>query len=916
MPDPDQILLHTKLHRPRLQHDLVFRPRLVEWLNHDLDRPLTLVCAPAGFGKTTLVCSWLDGMENGKGRTTSLPSAWLSLDENDSDLNLFLRYLIAAVHTIFEDACAETLALLQARQQPPQNILFATLSNELEELPGEMILVLDDYHAIHGKEVHALLGELVRHWPRLLHLVLISRTGPPIPLGSLRAKNMVSEIRTRDLRFTPEETANYLRKTQFELLVQNALPLLEERFEGWPAGLHLAVLSLRSSDSQASVLSALSGENPNITGYLVDEVLAHQFPAIHSFLLKTSILDRFCASLCEAVAAETTAAWNARARLDSIERSELFIISLDNQREWYRYHRIFQELLQQRLVNELAADQVADLHRRASAWFEKHGLIDEALQHALAAGDFDLVAHQMSAGLRDVINREDRSTLERWLRMLPEEVIEQHPELLMIRAWALQFAWRLGQQAQVVRQVEELLDSETGALLAGSDVQHIRGQILLIKAEHAYFSNRCLEAIDLCRQVLELFPASWTFVRGGAMIYLSLSMRATGQAQEAERLLIKEYESYSDKGDIYGLFVLESLCFLYLHTGQLEKTRRVAQTLVQISASREMSLMKLWGDWFLGMVAYLQNDLQAAVQYFTPIAENRYIAQISPHRDAVAGLALIHQSRGESPEASQGVELISQFDMEQSGSEDNRTQSLRARLMLMQGNVDAAGAWADSLTGLPPDHAIMWLEEPQVTRARILVGRGTEKDLMLALQILDALEDIASRTHNTRYKIEILALRALALDVVGETSRAEADLKLAVELARPGSVTRIFIDLGRPMQEMLQRMAKQDPCPEMVGRLLDTFQETARLSAVDRLAQPVRPSVTAGESLPEPLTARELEILHLLRGPASVKEMAEQLHLSPATVKRHTINIYAKLGVNKRWKAVARAEELNLLPAG
>ena len=374
MPDPTQILLHTKLHRPRLQHDLVFRPRLVEWLNHDLDHPLNLVCAPAGFGKTTLVCSWLDGMENGKDRTTSLPSAWLSLDENDSDLNLFLRYFIAAVHTVFKDACAETLALLQARQQPPQNILFATLSNELEELPGEMILVLDDYHTIHGEEVHALLVEMVRHWPKPLHLVLISRTSPPIPLGSLRAKNMVSEIRTRDLRFTPEETANYLRKTQFDLLMHNALPLLEERFEGWPAGLHLAVLSLRSSDSQASVLSALSGENPNITGYLVDEVLAHQFPAVHGFLLKTSILDRFCASLCEAVAAETTAAWNARARLDSIERSELFILSLDNQREWYRYHRFFQELLQQRLVAEMSPDQVADLHRRASAWFEKHGL--------------------------------------------------------------------------------------------------------------------------------------------------------------------------------------------------------------------------------------------------------------------------------------------------------------------------------------------------------------------------------------------------------------------------------------------------------------------------------------------------------------------------------------------------------------
>ncbi len=914
MPDPNQILLHTKLHRPRLQHDLVFRPRLVEWLNHDLDRPLTLVCAPAGFGKTTLVCSWLEGMETGKDRSISLPSAWLSLDENDSDLNLFLRYFIAAVHTIFEDACAETLALLQARQQPPQNILFATLSNELEELPGEMILVLDDYHAIHGEEVHALLAEFVRHWPKLLHLVLISRTSPPIPLGSFRAKRMVSEIRTRDLRFTPEETASYLRKTEFDLLMHNALPLLEERFEGWPAGLHLAVLSLRSSDSQESVLLALSSENPNITGYLLDEVLSHQFPAVHGFLLKTSILDRFCASLCEAVAAETTAAWNARARLDSIERSELFIISLDNRREWYRYHRLFQELLQQRLVNEMTPDQVADLHRRASAWFEKHGLIDEALHHALAAGDFDLAAHQMSAGLRDVINREDRPTLERWLRLLPEETIQRHPELLMTRVWALEFLWRLDQQAQVIKQVESLLESKDGVTLPDDDLRMVRGQILGIRGQQAFFRNQTSLAIDLCRQGLSLLPPSWTFVRGGAMLYLGMSMQAGGQWLEAEQMLLKEYEAYGDKTDAYALMLLHSLCFIHLNNGQLDQTVRIAELMRKGALSSGVTIKKNWADWFLGVVRYQRNELAAAAAYFTEIVDNRYTAQISPYRDAVAGLALIHQTQGESAVASQWVESISQFDMEQSGSEDKRTGSLRARLELMQGHVDAAGAWADSLTGLPPDHAILWLEEPQVTRARILVSRGSKTDLRLALQILDALEDVASRTHNTRYRIEVLSLRALALEAVGETSRAEADLELAVDLARPGGFTRIFIDLGRPMQEMLQRLAKQDPCPEIVGRLLDTFQGTGNLAAVNPPTQPVRSPSIAGESLPEPLTPRELEILALLRGPLNIKEIALQLHISHATAKRHTINLYAKLGVSQRWSAVARAEELNLLP--
>ncbi len=535
-------LLLTKLNRPRLPRDLVERARLVEWLNHDIDRPLILVCAPAGFGKSTLVGTWLEHMSAGKGENSiSLPSAWLSLDEDDSDLNLFLRYFISALRTIFNDACEETLALLQARQQPPQTVLSSTFSNELEKLPGECILVLDDYHTIHSVEVPNLLGELVRHWPKQLHLVLISRISPPLPLDSLRAKGMISEIRTRDLRFTTEETADYLNRTQFALMSRDVLPLLEERFEGWPAGLHLAAISFRSAESQEAVLSALSSENPNITGYLVEEVLTRNFPAIQTFLLKTSILDRFSVSLCEAVIGEIDATWNARLCLDWLERAEMFIISLDNQQEWYRYHHLFQELLQQRLSTEAAPGEVADLHRRASTWFEEQGLLDEALHHALAAGDLDLAARQMISGLRDVLNHEDRPTLERWLHMLPEEMIQQSPGLLMIKAWAFQFTWRLDLQVQALQQVESLLGTEVGASLPADDLQLLHGQIAIVKSQQRYFSNQLTEAIEICRQALTLLPSSWIFARGGAMMYLGMSMQANGQALEAEQLLLAEY---------------------------------------------------------------------------------------------------------------------------------------------------------------------------------------------------------------------------------------------------------------------------------------------------------------------------------------------------------------------------------------
>jgi LuxR family maltose regulon positive regulatory protein len=916
--DGDQTLLRTKLNRPRVPHGLVERVRLLEWLNDGIDHPLTLVCAPAGYGKTTLICTWLERMAAGRGEEAApLPSVWLSLDEEDSDLNLFLRYSIAALRTIYTDACEETLMLLQAGQQLPREVLYTTLCNELSKLPGEVILVLDDYQFIHGKAVHGLLVELARHWPKPLHLVLISRVDPPMPLTRLRAKGMLREIRTQNLRFTPQETATYLSQAQFIRVSQPTLDLLDERFEGWPAGLHLAALSMRSAGSQEAVQLALSDENANITGYLVDEVLTHQYPVIYLFLFKTSILDRFCAALCEAVIGEIDPNWNVRACLDWIERSGLFLISLDNRREWYRYHQLFQKLLQQRASAELGLDQVASLHLRASAWFEEHGLLDEALHHAMAAGDLDLATRQMIAGLRDVINRVDRLTLERWLRLLPDEMIQRHPGLLMIRAWALQFMWRLDLQAQVLKQIEDLLDADGGASLPEDYGQLLHAQILLLRAQRAYFGNQPTRAIDLCQQALALLPSSWIFGRGGAMLYLGLSMQAIGQSGAAERLLLGEYALHGDKADIYALLVMESLCFIHLHTGQLEQTRQTAEVLLQGSTHSGIAFMRSMGYWFLSLVCYQRNELEEAAQYFTHIVENRFTAQVTTYRDAVAGLALIHQIKGESDEAWQMVESISRFDLEQRGSEDNRTRSLRARLLLMQGDLERASQWVDTLTDPPPDQPLLWLEEPQVARVRVLVAMGRDNDLHLAAQILDILDEIADRTHNLRYKIEILALRALVLDAVaqrggGETSQADAILQQAVDLARLGGFIRVFVDLGVPMQAMLRRLITQGHSVETINCILAAFPaDDKKWVGSESLAR--QPTVDISTVI-EPLTRRELEVLALLRGPSSVKEIARILNISHGTAKGHTINLYAKLGVNRRWDAVAKAEELNILP--
>jgi LuxR family maltose regulon positive regulatory protein len=571
-------------------------------------------------------------------------------------------------------------------------------------------------------------------------------------------------------------------------------------------------------------------------------------------------------------------------------------------------------LLQQRLSTEMTPDQISNMHRLASIWFEEHRLFDEALNHALAAGDLGLAARQMGVGLREVINHEDRPTLERWLGLLPEEMIQRRPELLMLRAWSLQFAWRLNLQIQVIQQLGELLDSEVGVSLPENDLKILRGQTLLLRAQQAYFINQHTRSIDLCQQVLALMPPSWAFVRGGAIMYLGMSMQASGQALTAEQLLLDEYESYSDKSDTFALFVLQSLGFIYLTTGQLEKTSRIVKVLVQGAIQSGLGLKRYWGYWFLGMVCYQRNELEAAREYYTQIFNNRYITQISPFRDAVAGLVLIHQIKGENYEAKQLVESISQYDLEQRGSEDNRTRSLRARLMLLQGDLESASLWADTYTDLPLEQPLLWLEEPQVTRVRILVTRGADGDFRLALQILDVLDEIADRTHNTRYKIEILALRALALVALGKTSEANIILKQAVDLAQPGSFIRVFIDLGKPMQAILLRLSSKDHLAEMIRRILAAFPEADKeLVSNEGSIQSVQHPTSGNTALLEPLTHRELEVLDLLRGPLSIKEIALKLSIKYSTAKRYTIGIYAKLGVNQRWNAVARAEELNIL---
>jgi LuxR family maltose regulon positive regulatory protein len=947
MAAPASALLLTKLNRPPVTPDWVARPRLIEQLNHSLQRgPLTLVCASAGFGKTTLVSSWIEGLTAGRGEGTGgvtppLRAAWLSLDESDSDLVLFLQYFVAAIRTVFPKSCAETLALLRAPNPTAQASLVTVLGNELERLPARMVLVLDDYYAIRDSTVHDYLSELLRHWPQRLHLVLISRSNPPLPLASLRAKGQVVEIRTRDLRFTPHETAAFTDKVLAAPLSPSALALLDERLEGWIAGLRLVTLSLGVGANAESDLADLSGTHFEIADYLVDEVMACQTPAILRFLLATSILDRFCAPLCEWVLGGASASGgggdgsndppcDAQASIQWLERNNLFVVPLDDDRQWHRYHHLFRELLHRKLLDEASPEQVTRLHRRAADWFAGHGLIDDALRHARAINDLDLPAQLMVAGLCDALNREDRATLDRWLRMVPDEFIQRHPWLLMIKAIAFGLSWQLAASWRVLDQIEALLaegpreeaepplqkDEGNERPLHGGDsydLSVLRGIIATLRGQEAYSRGQADRAIAYSEEALALLPSRWSYVRGIAVVYWGLGMQATGRGDAAERMLLDEYEGLRDKTDSYALRLLFAACFNAIEAGRLEQARRLALTMLDQAMSSRLPYIMGFAHYFLGVVHYYWNELDAAGQYLgQPVAE-RQIVHTQGARNGMVGLTWVHVARGEIAAARAIVELLSQFDLDRLGQDGDDTRSLRAQLEYLQGDAESALRWADGYTAPVVGRSLLWLQNPHLAKARILLARGAAADMQAALDILKVLLEFAERTFNVRVQIEVLALRALALEKQGKTADALAALQQAVELARPGGFIRVFVDLGPPMQSMLLGLAERGfaHLTGNVRRLLAAFSEPQKKVATGDAGARIR---AANARLVEPLTDRELDVLALLREHLSNKEIAHRLCLSPLTVKRYTVNLYGKLGVNKRWDAVAEAESLGILP--
>jgi LuxR family maltose regulon positive regulatory protein len=902
--EPD-VLLATKLHIPRPRPGLLARPQLTQRLAEGTARELVLVCTPAGFGKTTLLADWARGGQR--------PVAWLSLDEADNDPVRFWRHVAAALDGALPGVAERVAGVLQGQQSASVQAVAATLVNELADSADAVVLVLDDYHLIQAQSVHQSLGFLLEHLPASLRLVVASRADPPLPLARLRARGQLAELRERELRFTPEEAAELLRIAVGPELPEAAVVALGDRTEGWVAGLQLAALSLQGRGDITAFVEEFSGSHRYVLDYLAEEVLDRQPQPLRAFLLETAVLERLCGPLCDAVCGRS----DSQARLEQAERANLFLIPLDDVRRWWRYHHLFADLLRARLHQE-RPERVPELHRAAAAWSEQHRLVDDAIRHAMAAGDAVWAARLTERHFDDLLRRSEDATLHRWLRALPAEVVQSRPRLCLARALWAWIGGRLEAVEPLVADAERAYPAvaeepyEPSVGRATSLVANVPGAIAMVRAGLACWQGDADRATRFGRQALAHLTGADRTLGSFARWYLAVAEWLRGRLPEAEQALAGLVAEQRGAGERLFARLCYDLGLVQRAQGRLGAalgTYRQA-----LDASGAARLLPPAGMALVGMadVLYERGELEAARDHATEgVGLWRQVSYGLPLVAGLATLARIRQAQGDAPGALEAIAEAERVGLSPAlVALLNPAPATRARLALARGEVAEAARWVQD-RGLGPDDQPSYPREREyLVLARVLLADHAADRAHGLLERLHALAVAQGRTGSV---IEIRALQALARHASGDQAGALATLAEALTLAAPEGWLRVFVDEGAPMASLLGKLlttpagvAVQVP-PAFLDRLLDAFEQAG---------QAALPRSRRGAALPglvAALSARELEVLQLLAAGRSNPAIAQELVVSLDTVKRHVTHILDKLGAANRTQAAARARELGLL---
>lgn len=902
--DPFPPLLATKLYVPRPRKQLVSRSHLLERLQQGMERELTLISAPAGFGKTTLLAQWI--AESGT------PVAWLSLEPEDNDPGRFLTYLIAALQTLDDQIGTSALHLLHAPQPPSSESVMALLTNDLLRRAGaDFALVLDDYHVIAAESIHRALSFLLDHLPPQLHLVVATRVDPPLPLARLRARGQLFELRAAELQLSTSETETFLQAVMGLDLPPEAIATIERRTEGWVAGLQLAALSLQGRADIATFLASFTGSHRFILDYLSEEVLSRQPERVLSFLLQTSVLERLSGPLCDAVTEQE----GSQFMLEALERANLFVASLDEERHWYRYHHLFADLLKRRL-EQTQPELLPVLHRRASMWYEQHGFSAEAVSHMLAASDFEHAARLIEKFALPLGLSGQLYTVLGWLNTLPDALVRTRPFLCLTHVAMLTSANQLQAAEARLQDAEHCIQGNIPA----EQVRIIQGHVFSLRSTLLMLSGDLAGATSLARQALKLLPETEIIARAGSLVIAAHSYLLSGDVTATTEREIEEVVALArPSGNLLALVrCLSLLAWMYVLQGRLRDAshtyEQVERTVPTTELLRGLAISSLFYYFGLGNLEYQRNNLNEAARHLAlgmEIIKETSVAEPFAAGLGYMALARLHQARGNFSEALASLDAFMHLAHERHFSPVSVAPiaAMRAHIELAQGNLAEAISWADG-SCLPVDDELTYPREQEyLTLARVHIAQGCEDPtgpfLEKALHLLERLLEDAQAKARMSSALEILILQALAFAALGNRANALTTLERALTQAEPEGYIRLFVDEGAPMLALLRLAQARSINPHYIATLIAAFG-----AATDETAARATPHAS---QLIEPFTEREREVLHLLLEGASNREIAHRLVVSLNTAKKHVFNICSKLGVQSRAQAIVKARTLDLL---
>jgi len=891
-------ILATKLYAPPPRPRLVFRPRLIDQLNEGLrsSRKLTLISAPAGFGKTTLVSEWITDC----GR----PTAWLSLDEGDNDPTQFLIYLVAALQTIVPNIGEGVLGVMQSPQPPSIESILTTLLNEITTIPDDFVLVLDDYHLTDSKAVDNALTFLLKHLPPQMHLVITTREDPQLPLARLRSHDQLTELRVADLRFTSSEAAEFINQIMGLNLSAEDITALEARTEGWIAGLQLAAISVQGHQDTTNFIKSFTGTHHFVLDYLVEEVLYQQPENIQKFLLQTSILERLCGPLCDAVLLDPSA--SGQDTLEYIEQANLFIVPLDTERRWYRYHHLFADLLRQRLRQSHTPEEIAQYHICASVWFEYNGDIGEAFHHAVAVADFERAARLLESSWLSMDETFQSGTWLGWANQLPLNVRRLRPVLLTQIGWSYMDAGNVMLSESSLRDAEASLKRPLAEMVIVEKEQFrtLPARIAFARAYNAQTQNRFDDVVRYVETALDIIPHEDQYMQAQASSILSTTYWASGELDKSFELMSNWVNAAQQAGNIvFAVAASFGKADILITQGRLRDAMQVYQTALSLAAEHGAEQHTAHHHLGLGLLHHEMGEDEPAAHHLQKAFELGRQTTIVDwmYRKSLAQ-AYLKESEGDLRSALELLNDAQRFYVRTPIPNLRPVEAMQARIHIKQNHLNKAQAWAHQSGLLLQDKPIFLNEFGHLTLARIVLAENqNDGHFQTMLQLLDALLKQAEEQNRLRSRIDILVTQALAF-FGKDTAKALASVEQALTLAEPEGYLHLFVDEGKPMTELLSKI-KSGNLQQYAKKILASFAPQQNLPF----------STFNLRHLIDPLSERELEVLRLIAQGLSNQEITQKLVVALSTVKGHNLRIFAKLQAKSRTEAVARARELGLL---